>query len=155
MATNRFYRDWVESDLIGFEAKVDQTDLFILADKNLEEQTKSAIVKYREAITDYIKLCPEFEKSLKPLKFDENASEITKKMLLASNKAGVGPMAAIAGALGVQLEKPGHYIIGDSKEELDSNKILRTLRIRNVVLILCILLMLPVFLMISHYLVPF
>ena len=55
-------------------------------------------------------------------------------------------MAAIAGALRVQLEKPGHYIVGDPTEELDPNKIIRTLRIRNVSLILCILFMIPIFL---------
>jgi adenosylcobinamide-phosphate synthase len=64
-------------------------------------------------------------------------------------------MAAMAGALGVQLEKPGHYIIGDPKEELDSNKIIRTLRIRNVALILCILFMIPIFLLMNSYLFPF
>ncbi len=63
-------------------------------------------------------------------------------------------MAAIAGALGVQLEKPGHYIIGDPTEELDSNKIIRTLRIRNVSLILCILFMIPIFLLMNIYVFP-
>jgi adenosylcobinamide-phosphate synthase len=64
-------------------------------------------------------------------------------------------MAVIAGALGVQLEKPGHYIIGDPVEELTSDKIIRTLRIRNVVLVLCILFMLPILLLISFFLFPF
>jgi adenosylcobinamide-phosphate synthase len=64
-------------------------------------------------------------------------------------------MAVIAGALGVQLEKPGHYIIGDPVEELTSDKIIRTLRIRNVVLILCILFMLPIILLVSFFLFPF
>ena len=64
-------------------------------------------------------------------------------------------MAAMAGALRVQLEKPEQYIIGDPKEELDSNKIIRTLRIRNVILILCILFMLPIFLLINLFLFPF
>ena len=64
-------------------------------------------------------------------------------------------MAAIAGALRVQLEKPGHYIIGDPTDELDSEKIMRTLRIRNVSLMLCILIMTPIFLIMSNYLFPF
>ena len=64
-------------------------------------------------------------------------------------------MAAIAGALRVQLEKPGHYIIGDPTEELNPNKIIRTLRIRNVSLILCILFMIPIFLLMNNYLFPF
>jgi adenosylcobinamide-phosphate synthase len=64
-------------------------------------------------------------------------------------------MAVIAGALGVQLEKPGHYIIGDPVEELTADKIIRTLRIRNVVLILCILFLLPIILIISSFIFPF
>jgi adenosylcobinamide-phosphate synthase len=63
-------------------------------------------------------------------------------------------MAAIAGALKVQLEKPGHYIIGDPEEELTPDKILRTLKIRNVIMILCIVLMVPVFLVMTAYWFP-
>jgi adenosylcobinamide-phosphate synthase len=64
-------------------------------------------------------------------------------------------MAAIAGALNIQLEKPRHYIIGDPTEELNSYKIMQTLRIRNVVLTLCILFMLPIILLINLFLFPF
>ena len=63
-------------------------------------------------------------------------------------------MASMAGALGVQLEKPGHYAVGNHVEELDSNKIIRSLRIRNVAIILAILLMMPVFLLTNAYLFP-
>jgi adenosylcobinamide-phosphate synthase len=61
-------------------------------------------------------------------------------------------MAAIAGALHVQLEKPGKYIIGDPIEELTPNKILRALKIRNVSIVLCVLLALPIFLLVGIYL---
>jgi len=61
-------------------------------------------------------------------------------------------MAAMAGALRVQLEKPGHYIIGDQIEGLTSNQIIRALKIRNVVIILCILFMLPILLLTNLYL---
>jgi adenosylcobinamide-phosphate synthase len=64
-------------------------------------------------------------------------------------------MASIAGALRVQLEKPGQYAVGDPVEELDANKILRSLRIRNVAIILAILLMLPVLFLTNVYLFPF
>ncbi len=70
MHTNRFYRSWIDSDLAGFEVKVDQTDLFVLAEENLQRQTKDAIIKYRDDIKDYIKTHPEFEKALKPIEFD-------------------------------------------------------------------------------------
>jgi adenosylcobinamide-phosphate synthase len=64
-------------------------------------------------------------------------------------------MASIAGALRVQLEKPGQYAVGDPVEELDADKILRSLRIRNVAIILCMLLMLPVLFLTNVYLFPF
>ncbi len=64
-------------------------------------------------------------------------------------------MAAIAGALRVQLEKPGQYAVGDQLEEMDSNKILVALKIRNVAMILCILLLLPILLLTQLYLFPF
>ena len=61
-------------------------------------------------------------------------------------------MAAIAGALRVQLEKPDKYIVGDSIEELTPNKIMRALKIRDVAIVLCGLLTLPIFLVIGFYL---
>jgi adenosylcobinamide-phosphate synthase len=64
-------------------------------------------------------------------------------------------MASIAGALRVQLEKPGQYAVGDPIEELDANKILRALRIRNVAILLAILFTLPILLVTSLYLFPF
>jgi cobalamin biosynthesis protein CobD/CbiB len=45
-------------------------------------------------------------------------------------------MAAMAGALNVQLEKPGYYIIGDNKMELSHGHILKALKIRNVAIAL-------------------
>jgi adenosylcobinamide-phosphate synthase len=64
-------------------------------------------------------------------------------------------MAAIAGALNIQLEKPGHYIIGDQTEALTSDKIIRALKIRDVSIILCILMILPILAITSRYLFPF
>jgi adenosylcobinamide-phosphate synthase len=60
-------------------------------------------------------------------------------------------MAAMAGVLRVQLEKPGQYAVGDPNEELDSDKIIRSLRIRNVTIILAIVLTLPVLLLTNIY----
>ena len=64
-------------------------------------------------------------------------------------------MAAIAGALNVQLEKPGRYAVGDQTEPLTADKITRALRVRNVAIILCLLLILPVFLLVSPFLFPY
>jgi adenosylcobinamide-phosphate synthase len=46
------------------------------------------------------------------------------------------PMAAVAGALRIQLEKPGQYILGDAQEPVTGEKILGALRIRDVTIVL-------------------
>jgi adenosylcobinamide-phosphate synthase len=63
-------------------------------------------------------------------------------------------MASMAGALRVQLEKPGQYAVGDPVEKLNANKILCALRIRNVAIILATLFVLPILLLTSLYLFP-
>lgn len=46
------------------------------------------------------------------------------------------PMATMAGALRVQLEKPGHYVLGDNLEPLTADKILGALGIRDATIVL-------------------
>jgi len=46
------------------------------------------------------------------------------------------PMSAMAGALSVQLEKPGFYILGDAKEVLSPEHIMRALRIMELTVVL-------------------
>jgi len=65
------------------------------------------------------------------------------------------PMAAMAGALRVQLEKPGQYILGEPTEQLTPNKILRALKIRNVSLLLCVIFSLPIILVTRLYFFPY
>jgi len=65
------------------------------------------------------------------------------------------PMAAMAGALRVQLEKPGQYVLGESTEPLSPDKILQALRIRNVCVALCILLCLPIIVLTRLVFFPF
>jgi len=65
------------------------------------------------------------------------------------------PMAAMAGALRVQLEKPGRYVLGDQTDSLSPDKILLALRIRNGAIILCILLSLPIILLTRWCFFPF
>jgi adenosylcobinamide-phosphate synthase len=65
------------------------------------------------------------------------------------------PMAAMAGALRVQLEKPGQYILGEQTEPLTPDKILRALKIRNMSLLLCVLFSLPIILLTRLYFFPY
>jgi adenosylcobinamide-phosphate synthase len=65
------------------------------------------------------------------------------------------PMAAMAGALRVQFEKPGKYILGDATEPLDGGKIREALKIRDVTIVLCLLLFLPVLVAVRLFVFPF
>jgi adenosylcobinamide-phosphate synthase len=64
------------------------------------------------------------------------------------------PMAAMAGALRIQLEKPGQYILGDSQESLNGEKILGALRIRDVTIILWALICVGVIVGVRLYFSP-
>ncbi len=64
------------------------------------------------------------------------------------------PMAAVAGALRIQLEKPGQYILGDPQEPLTGDKILGALRIRDVTIVLWMLLCLLVLVVIRLFFIP-
>ena len=60
-------------------------------------------------------------------------------------------MAAIAGALHIQLEKPGRYKVGDPIEALTADKIIRSLKIRDLSIVLCILVVIPIIVVIGLY----
>lgn len=100
METNRFYREYIYAkDLVFFKASVEQTDLYIGAGANLEEKAVAFIKEYRQQLTEYIKRHPEFLHSLVPVEVRGFAPPIVADMCNASSLAGVGPMAAVAGAM--------------------------------------------------------
>ena len=57
------------------------------------------IIRQRTILEDYIVRQPEFKTSLVPLSPLQNAPEIAKRMCRAAMDVGVGPMAAVAGAI--------------------------------------------------------
>jgi len=96
----RIYRHWIEGkDLVSFQVTVKETDLYIRASSNLQRKARKAVVKYRRQLEKYIEQNPVFQESLEPLPSDANAPHIVKMMVEAGQKAGVGPMAAVAGAI--------------------------------------------------------
>jgi adenosylcobinamide-phosphate synthase len=60
-------------------------------------------------------------------------------------------MAAIAGALHIQLEKPGRYTVGDPLEVITPDKIMKSLKVRDLSIVLCMLLVLPIIFVIGLY----
>ena len=61
-------------------------------------------------------------------------------------------MAAIAGALHIQLEKPGKYTVGDPIEVITHDKILKSLKVRDLSIVLCMLIVIPIIVIIGLYL---
>jgi ApbE superfamily uncharacterized protein (UPF0280 family) len=96
----RIYRRTCQSqDLVSFSVVIRETDLFILAEKNLQEQARKAALECRRILDQYIARNPLFLKSLIPLPDDPKAPSLVSSMILAARKARVGPMAAVAGAI--------------------------------------------------------
>lgn len=96
----RDYRRRVKArGLVPFQVNLDETDLFILAGTDLSKQAAALLGEYRSVITGYIRDNPEFGSSLSPLPPDPQAQDIICQMCSASLKAGVGPMAGVAGAI--------------------------------------------------------
>jgi ApbE superfamily uncharacterized protein (UPF0280 family) len=58
-----------------------------------------AIVTQRAALESYIRRHPEFQTSLTPVALLPDAPEIARDMARAADRVGVGPMAAVAGAM--------------------------------------------------------
>ena len=85
--------------LAAFHVVVQETDLLVMAERQLERETRDAVVRHRHAIEAYMANHPHFCESLTPLKDDSLAPDIVREMLLAGQRCGVGPMAGIAGAV--------------------------------------------------------
>jgi len=106
MYEERVYRDLVKTDdLVKFEVTVKETDLLVRAERNLFQETRELVLKYRQQIEAYIETNPEFQRSLIPLKEDPYAPEIVREMIRTSRLAQVGPMAAVAGAMAESVSK--------------------------------------------------
>jgi ApbE superfamily uncharacterized protein (UPF0280 family) len=96
----RTYRDQIlGSDLISFTVIEKETDLLILACRNLKDQAQELVKKYRAELEAYIAQNPLFQSSLDPVSVPFFSPKIIKEMSRAGAAAKVGPMAAVAGAM--------------------------------------------------------
>jgi ApbE superfamily uncharacterized protein (UPF0280 family) len=96
----RTYRHWIDGqDLVAFSVTEKETDLYIRAGANLQRKAHRLVLKYRYQLEGYIKRNPTFQTSLEPVIVPESAPAIVREMAAAGLKAGVGPMAAVAGAI--------------------------------------------------------
>jgi ApbE superfamily uncharacterized protein (UPF0280 family) len=115
----RTYRHWVkDKDLVAFNVTVKETDLYIRAGSDLKSQAHELVLKYRQMLEEYIEDHPSFLTSLEPLAVDDDAPPLVRDMAEAAEKAGVGPMAAVAGAI---AECVGSELLDFSPEVIVEN----------------------------------
>ena len=115
----RTYRHWVkDKDLVSFNVVVKETDLYIRATTNLKRKALRLVLKYRDALERYIERHPSFLTSLEPIAVGDDAPHIVTEMAEAATKAGVGPMASVAGAI---AEFVGSQLLAFSPEIIIEN----------------------------------
>lgn len=115
----RTYRHSIkDADLVSFTVSVKETDLFIRACRDMTEEALAAVEECRRPLEAYIQDHPLFLHSLLPVAVTMDAPGIVKEMAQASNLAGVGPMAAVAGAV---AEFVGRRLLNHSSEIIVEN----------------------------------
>jgi len=87
MTTTRIYRSFVHHQTV-FRICCDKFDV-----------AAEEIVKQRRILDDYIRREPRFRTSLTPLDAWADAPLVVTRMVEAARRVGVGPMAAVAGAM--------------------------------------------------------
>ena len=115
----RLYRLWsADKDLVSFNVVVKETDLYIRARRDLTEKAHEIVVEQRALLEDYIRRHPGFATAMVPFPVENGAPEIVREMAEAASKVGVGPMAAVAGAI---AERVGRGLLKLSPEVLVEN----------------------------------
>jgi len=119
MDRDQKYRKFVKrNNLVSFNVVVQESDIAVQAEKPLQGITKELILKYRGHIEAYIQRYPAFAKSIIPWQEDNPAPLIIHDMIHAGKAAGVGPMAAVAGAI---AEYVGKDLLAYSNEVVVEN----------------------------------
>ncbi len=130
----REYRRYMKADdLIGFPVKIKESDLYIFAERDLEKEARKILEYYRNQIEKYIKEDPLFNITLEPHDVPPSAPKIVKEMSQWARKAGVGPMAGVAGAIAefvgrdllkfspqIIIENGGDIFLSSKKERIVS-----------------------------------
>ncbi len=100
MYQERTYRRWVEpEDLVLTEVSIGESDLMILASKDVAAPAGLALSHARALLEEYIRRDPDFASALAPYDLRGDAPGMARRMAAAGSRFGVGPMAAVAGAV--------------------------------------------------------
>lgn len=111
------YQDF-GSEMTSFGVVCQETDLMVRADRRLENETREKVLALRGQIEGYIQRYPDFAATLTPWHSDDPAPAIVRTMIQAGNAAGVGPMAAVAGAVAGSV---GRHLLTYSRQVVVEN----------------------------------
>lgn len=119
MVEDRFYRNRISAGKLRYyKVSIRETDLYIGTDEVLYDIALESVLKYRTNIENYIAYHPIFLTSLLPITEDPFAPPIVRDMIHSSQIAGVGPMAAVAGAISQYV---GNDLLGFSRNIIVEN----------------------------------
>lgn len=115
----RAYRSLMQPErLVGYRVHVQESDLMVYTANDLRQPALDWLQFYRRQITLYLRRDVRFQASLVPLPLLPDAPEIIRSMGAAADLAGVGPMAAVAGAI---AEFVGRKLASQSDEVIVEN----------------------------------
>lgn len=120
----RVYRFWHrQDDLVHFNVTYQETDLDIgvLREKynsSLVNETWTLVRRERLQLEKYLAMDRDFLHTFEPYTVNDEAPVLARTMADAGRRAGVGPMAAVAGAF---AELVGRWLAGFSREVVVEN----------------------------------
>ncbi len=115
----RSYRQLVKAaHLVGFNVAIAESDLHISAEQDLSVEACTKLRECRRELAGYIAARPDFRSSLSPLEVGSDAPPLVQAMAQAASRAGVGPMAAVAGAI---AEAVGRHLLSYTSEVIVEN----------------------------------
>jgi hypothetical protein len=96
----RVYRDeMAPPGLIRSDVTIGQSDLAVFAPRDVCAEATRVLQEARRELLSYIQIDPVFARALRPVLPLPGAPRLVEKMIAAGAAAGVGPMAAVAGAI--------------------------------------------------------
>ncbi|MBA3066639.1 UPF0280 family protein [bacterium] len=87
----------------NFTLKYRHCSIFISSDGDVEKECRENLPKIYGEVEEHVLSNSVFAESLIPVNGDKNDAPIIKNMIEAGQKAGTGPMAAVAGAIAEAL----------------------------------------------------
>ncbi|HZK24290.1 MAG TPA: UPF0280 family protein [Oscillospiraceae bacterium] len=123
-SSRRLYRHSMQRPgFRAFTCQVKETDLYVAVDEasygpQLEKFVERRVLYYRTSLEQLIAREPEFQTTLQPYLVAAEEPPLILAMTRAGNQVGVGPMAAVAGAI---AEYVGHDLLPRVKQVIVEN----------------------------------